>query len=508
MNTKKIYVAFLITGLSVAKGFGQERATMRVNDSTGQTISRYIYGQFAEHLGRCIYDGFFRNGKIRADVVDAMREIKVPLLRWPGGCFADNYHWKDGIGKKSKRPAIVNTHWGMVTDDNSFGTDEFMKLCELIGCEPYVAGNVGTGTPAEMESWVEYLNFDGPSALAKLRAKNGHPAPYHVPFFGVGNESWGCGGRMLPEDYANKYRLYANFCKSYPGSPLKRIVSGAQDDDYNWTNVMMSHIPLWEVQGIGVHYYTLVDGEEGKGPASGFSEEQYFDALKNALKIDEIVSRHAAIMDKYDPQKQVWLIVDEWGISLDPERGTNPDFHYQQNSLRDALIAASTLNIFNNHCDRVKMANLAQAVNVLQALILTQDDQMVKTPTWYVFDFYKGHQDAKWLPINLESPDYHFKNETIQAVNASASFDKTGTVHITLVNLDPKNSINVQAILPEEAKGKTLNGRVLTSARFDDINTFEHPDKVKDAPFNGATINNNKLNAELPPLSVVMLAIK
>lgn len=496
---------FLGIVLTFHKGHAQETANLSIGDSSKLTISKYIYGQFAEHLGRCIYDGFTRNGKVRMDVVDAMKEIKVPLLRWPGGCFADNYHWQDGIGPKSKRATIVNTQWGMVTDDNSFGTDEFMKLCKLIGCDPYVAGNVGTGTPREMESWVEYLNYDGPSAIAKLRAKNGHPEPYHVPFFGIGNESWGCGGRMTPEDYASKYRTFANFVKSYPGSRVQRMISGANGDDYDWTDVMMSHIPLWEMQGIGVHYYTLVDGPDGHGSATDFDEEQYFRALKSCLFVKELIEKHSAIMDKYDPLKRVFLAIDEWGISLKPEPGTNPNFLYQQNSLRDALIAATTLNIFNNHCARVRMANLAQAVNVLQALVLTSGKQMLKTPTWYVFDLYKYHQDAQWLPIHLTTPDYTYQNRSIPAVNASASKDSSGVVHITLVNLDAHQNIKVSASL--NAKG-SLSGQILTSAHFNDINTFEQPDKVKTVAYTQAALTNRTLIADLPPMSVVELTIK
>jgi len=502
---KKPIITILIGCLFFTVAFAQQTATLSIGDSSGQHISKYIYGQFAEHLGRCIYDGFYRDGKIRMDVVDAMKEIKVPLLRWPGGCFADNYHWMDGIGPKKKRPAIVNTQWGMVTDDDSFGTDEFMQLCRLIGCDPYVAGNVGTGTPAEMESWVEYLNYDGNSAMAKLRAKNGHAAPYHVPFFGIGNESWGCGGRMTPEDYANKYRTFANFVKSYPGSPVQRMVSGANADDYHWPAVLLRNIPLWEMQGIGVHYYTLVDNQWGHGSATVFDEEQYFRALKNCLFIKELIEKHSAIMDKYDPQRKVFLAIDEWGISLKPEPGTNPNFLYQQNSLRDALIAATTLNIFNNHCARVRMANLAQAVNVLQALVLTKENQMLKTPTWYVFDLYKDHQNAQWLPIHLTTPGYTYHDQSIPAVNASASKNSAGAVHITLVNLDAHQSIKVDAQI--KAQGK-LSGQILTSAHFDDINTFERPDEVKTVAYTDATLNNGQLTATLPPMSVVEITIQ
>jgi alpha-N-arabinofuranosidase len=501
-----LFALFAQNAYAQATKVAGEQALVSLSDTGQLTINKNIYGQFAEHLGRCVYDGIYKDGQIRPDIVAALKEIKVPLLRWPGGCFADQYHWRDGIGDKKKRPKTVNTTWGMVTEDNSFGTTEFMQLCKKIGCEPYIAGNMGTGTPQEMKDWLEYLNFDGNSTLAGLRKANGQAAPYHVKFWGVGNESWGCGGRMTAEDYANKYREFANFCKSYPGSPLQKMVSGANADDYHWTQVVMSSIPLWLMQGIGVHYYTLVDNEFGHGSATSFDEEQYFRAMKNALFIEEIINNHAAIMDRYDPGKKVMLAVDEWGISLAPEPSTNPNFLYQQNSLRDALIAASTLNIFNNHCDRIRMANLAQAVNVLQALILTKGRQMLLTPTYYVFDLYKVHQDAKWLPIKLQTPDYNYQFKSIPAVNASASMDSAGTVHMTLVNLDPHQSIRVQTELPYQKT--SVSGEILTSEHFTDINTFEQPGKIKPVPFTVARIEQQQLHATLPPLSVVLLSLK
>jgi alpha-N-arabinofuranosidase len=484
-----------------------QQATLKIGQPTGETVSRHIYGQFAEHLGRCIYDGFYRNGKIRMDIVSALQRIRVPQLRWPGGCFADQYHWRDGIGDKKKRQATVNTQWGMVIEDNSFGTHEFLQLCEMIGCEPYIGANVGTGSPQEMESWVEYLNFDGPSEMAKLRLANGHPAPYHVTFWGVGNESWGCGGRMTAEDYANKYREFAGYCKNYPNSPLKRIASGANSVDYHWTETLMHNVPLWLMQGVSLHYYTLVDGEDGKGWATGFTETQYFKGLKHALFMDSLIRNHSAIMDEYDPDKKVWLVVDEWGISLNEEPGTNPAFHYQQNSLRDALIAATTLNIFNNHCDRVKMANLAQTVNVLQALILTKDDSMLLTPTYHVFDLYKVHEDAKSLPIHLTLTPYYVNGaDSISAINASASEDSNKVIHLSLVNLDPRHRVPVN-IAMDSREFSAISGQILSSEQYTDINTFSMPDKVTIRPFSGYEKRDNELTVYMPPKAVVVLEL-
>lgn len=484
-----LLLLLLVPGLNFLSR-AQGKATITIIDTGETVIDRNIYGQFAEHLGRSIYDGFYHKGIIRMDVVEALKKIKVPNLRWPGGCFADQYHWKDGTGDAGKRPKTVNTTWGMVTEDNSFGTNEFMELCQLIGCEPYIAGNVGTGSPQEMKDWIGYLNY-------------GHPT---VSLWGVGNESWGCGGNMTPEYYANLYRHFAAFCPNYSGAALKKIVSGANADDYHWTEVMMKQIPANEMYGISLHYYTFPTGRwNPRGSATHFTEAEYAHTLNEALKMEEIIDKHSAIMDKYDPQKKVALMVDEWGVWNDVEPGTNPHFMYQQNSLRDALIAATTLNLFNNHAERIKGANLAQAVNVIQSLILTKGDRMILTPTYYVFDLYKVHQDAKLLPLKIESSKYKNGKDKIDAVNVSASQDKDGVIHISFVNLDPHGRITITAVLP--ATG-TVTGEMLTAEKFTDINTFEEPNKVKTQPFNDATIKDTELKTILPPLSVVMLTIQ
>ena len=488
-------------------GRAQTTTTLSIRDTSGPVISRNIYGHFSEDLGRCIYDGFWTGDHIRMDVVEALKKIKVPALRWPGGCYADQYHWADAIGPRNQRKRTVNTTWGMVTEDNSFGTHEFLELCGLLGCQPYIAGNVGTGTPQEMENWLEYLNFNGKSTLADLRRQNGREEPWKVSFWGVGNESWGCGGSMTPEFYANQYNRYSEFCKQYPGAPLKLIASGPNADDYNWTDVLMKNIDLHRTWGLSMHYYTIAGSWRHKGSATQFGEDDYFKALAASLKMEEIVNKHSAIMDKYDPAKRVALVVDEWGIWTDAEPGTNPAFLYQQNSLRDALIAGTTLNIFNNHADRVKMAALAQTVNVLQALILTDKDKMLLTPTYYVFDLYKVHQDARSLVIQIASPDYVYEGHSIPAVNASASRDSSGAVHISLVNLDPSHKITVRTTLPGISY-KSITGQILTSGKYTDINTFDQPDKVTIASFSGAKKQGEELVVELPAASVVVLELK
>jgi alpha-N-arabinofuranosidase len=504
-----LFASLLLSSAFFIKRAGAQNTgvSISVRDTSGPVISRFIYGHFSEDLGRCIYDGFWTGDHIRMDVVEALKRIRVPVLRWPGGCFADMYHWRDAIGPRNQRKTTVNTTWGMVSEDNSFGTHEFLELCGLLGCQPYIAGNVGSGTPEEMANWLEYLNFNGKSTLADLRRQNGRDQPWNVSFWGVGNESWGCGGQMKPEFYADQYKRYSEFCRNYPGTSLKLVASGANGPDYNWTEVLMKNIPLRRTWGISMHYYTIAGTWQHKGSATDFTEDGYFKALASCLRMEDIVNRHSAIMDKYDPAKHVALVVDEWGIWTDVEPGTNPAFLYQQNSLRDALIAATTLNIFNNHADRVKMAALAQTVNVLQSLVLTEKDKMLLTPTYYVFDLYKVHQDAHSLAIQFSSPDYSYGGEKIPAVNASASRDSSGAVHISLVNLDPVHAITVHTDLGT-IPFKSVTGQVLTSTRFTDVNTFSQSDKVKTAAFAGARKSGNELTVDLPARSVVMLELK
>jgi alpha-N-arabinofuranosidase len=402
---------------------------------------------------------------------------------------------------------MVNTNWGGVVEDNSFGTHEFLELCEMLQTEPYIAGNVGSGTVEEMAKWVEYLNFDGVSPMTAIRKENGREKPWKVSFWGVGNESWGCGGNMTAQYYSDLYRRYATYARDYAGAPLKKIAAGANSDDYKWTETCMKNMgrQMW---GLTLHYYTIPTGKwNAKGSATKFNEDEYFTTMQNCLRMEELVTKHSAIMDKYDPAKKVALVVDEWGIWTDVEPGTNPGFLYQQNSLRDALVAGTTLNIFNNHSDRVKMANLAQTVNVLQALVLTEKDKMILTPTYHVFDLFKVHQDAKYLPIDFISPDYVNGEKRIPALNISASQDATGAIHISLLNLDPNKKITLNTTL-DGLYWKTVTGQILTSAKITDVNSFSDPNKIHIVKFNNAKKNGNKLSVELPAQSVVVLELK
>jgi alpha-L-arabinofuranosidase len=510
----------LITGLSLAisiAAFSQSKTTISLRASDADvTISKNIYGHFAEHLGRCIYGGFYvgegntkipnTNG-VRNDVIDALKKLKVGNLRWPGGCFADTYHWKDGIGPKEKRPKMVNVWWGGVTEDNSFGTHDFLNMCELIGAEPYLAGNVGSGTVQDLTEWVQYVSFDGISPMSDLRKKNGRDKPWKVSLWGVGNEAWGCGGNMKPEYYANIYRQYATFMTDWGNSSkIFRIASGANVADYNWTEVLMRDIPHNMLEGVALHHYSNVEWNN-KGSATDFSEEQYFATLKSAWRMEELVTRHSTIMDKYDPAKRVALVVDEWGGWYNVEPGTNPGFLYQQNTIRDAMIAGVTLNVFNNHADRVRIANLAQTINVLQAVILTNEEKMILTPTYHVMEMYNVHQDAKRIPLTIKTNDYTFGKEKLPAVSASASVDKNGVTHISLVNIDSKNSQEI-SIDAYGLKTASVTGRILTSTKLQDFNSFEAPEKIKPAAFRDASVKGNVLTVKLPPYSVVVLEVK
>ena len=477
-------------------------------------ISKAIQGQFSEHLGRCIYGGVYVgeqsdipnvNG-MRTDVVEALKEIRLPVLRWPGGCFADEYHWKDGIGPKEKRKKMVNTHWGGVTEDNSFGTHEFFELCRQIGCDAYITGNVGSGTVQEMNEWVEYMTFDGVSPMADLRKQNGREAPWKVAYFGVGNEPWGCGGNMTAESYANEYRRYQTYIRQYSrDARIYKIAAGSNGSDMHWTEVLMKNAGKM-MDGLSVHYYTVPHSWEKKGSALNFTPEDYFVTLDKALYIDTLISRHSAIMDQYDPDKRVGLIVDEWGTWFDVEEGTNPGFLYQQNSMRDAMVAALSLNIFNQHCDRVHMANIAQLVNVLQAMILTEGPRMLRTPSYYAFKLFREHQENQLLDSHLITGGVTLNGVSLPAVQHSASRTADGAVHVTLVSPGLQDVQDVTIRL-NGMDVKTVAGEILTG-KMDSHNTFDKPEAVKDMPFTGFSVEKDGVKAALPPCSIVHLAIR
>lgn len=477
-------------------------------------INKNIYGHFSEHLGRCIYGGIWvgedspipNTQGIRNDVIEALRELQVPVLRWPGGCFADEYHWKDGVGPREKRPRMVNTHWGGVVENNHFGTHEFFTFCELIGAEPYINGNVGSGTVQEMQEWVEYMTFDGESPMANWRRENGRNEPWKLTYFGIGNENWGCGGNMRAEYYADVYRRYATYVRNFGGNRIYKIACGPGGGDYHWTEVLMREAGRF-MHGLSLHHYTVPRNWAQKGSATQFDEAEWFITLKKTMEMDELITRHKQIMDRYDPQKRVGLIVDEWGTWYDVEPGTNPGFLYQQNTLRDALVAGINFHIFHKHCDRVQMANIAQMVNVLQAVIHTDGDKMFKTPTYHVFNMYKVHQDAEALDLICNSEMYKCGEDEIPQVTASASRNAAGVVHISLCNLDPNHNANVTCDLRGMTAHK-VTGQVLTAEAINAHNTFDEPNAVHPTTFEQARLDGNKLEINLPAKSVVVLALE
>ncbi len=484
-------------------------------DQAGSVIPKEIYGQFAEHLGSCIYGGLWvgENSDIpntsgyRTDVLNALKALKVPVLRWPGGCFADEYHWMDGIGPKENRPKMVNNNWGGTIEDNSFGTNEFLNLCELLGTEPYISGNVGSGSVEEMAKWVEYITSEGDSPMARLRRQNGRDHAWRVKYWGVGNESWGCGGSMRPEYYSDVYRRYATYCRNYDGNRLFKVASGASDYDYNWTKVLMENVGN-RMDGLSLHYYTVLNWNS-KGSATQFNEEEYYKTLGKCCGIEDVIKRHIAIMDFYDPNKRVALMLDEWGTWWDVEPGTNPGHLFQQNSLRDAFVASLTFDIFHKYTERLKMANIAQVVNVLQSMILTNGKQMTLTPTYHVFRMYNVHQDATYLPLDIQTirkevPDSDW---TLPMLSGTASRDQQGKVHISLTNVDLQNAQEVSITL-QGINAKQVSGEILTSANIADHNTFDKPELVKPAVFSGATIIGNTLKVKLPAKSIVTLELQ
>ena len=501
-------------------------AVLHINEKEKKGhINAEIYGHFSEHLGRCIYEGLYvgENSDIpnvngmRTDVVEALKEMQIPVLRWPGGCFADEYHWKDGIGPKDKRKKMINTHWGGVVEDNSFGTHEYFELCRQLGCKTYVNGNVGSGTVQEMSEWVEYCTFDGVSPMADMRKANGHEKPWKIDYFGVGNENWGCGGNMTPEYYGNLYRRYQTYIRQYNNAaPVRKVCCGPNAADYFWTEGVLKTCfaaPHPEqahgyMDAMSLHYYVVPNDWDHKGSATQFDEAEWYKTLAKAVYMDELITRHGAIMDQYDPEKKIGLYVDEWGCWFDVEPGTNPGFLYQQNTMRDALVAGATLNIFNKHCDRVKMACIAQLVNVLQSVILTEGPKMILTPTYHVFHMYKKHQDAELLHSYIEGNKMIGADgkDRVPFLSESVSVGEDGTVHVTVNNLslseDAPVEISFAQRKPSSVKASVLTGKAQAH------NTFDDPEQVKETELSGCEIAEGVIRFTAPACSVISLDIR
>lgn len=508
-----VLIALTVSGSGAQAADVQVRGTLQV-EKPGAQVSRHLFGQFAEHLGTGVYGGLWVGPEssipntrgYRNDVLAALKAIAVPNIRWPGGCFADEYHWRDGIGAPGQRPISVNTHWGGVEESNRFGTHEFMDFTELLGTDAYVAGNVGNAAPDEIAQWVEYMTAGTRSSLAEQRRANGRQAPWKVPFFGVGNELWGCGGNMRVEYAADVYRRYQTFVKAPSDQKILKIAPGPNNDDYHWTEVMMREAGTL-MDGLSLHYYTVPGGWPPRASSTDFDEAAWIETLSRTLVMDELITKHSAIMDRYDPAKKVALVVDEWGTWYAGLPGANPGFLHQQNSLRDALVAALNIDIFSAHADRVRMANIAQMINVLQAMILTDGDRMVLTPTYHVFAMYKPFQDATHLPLQLQTPDYRHGDAHVPAVHGSAVKAKDGHVYVALTNLDANSPATV-SVAVDGVSVRGVEGQLLTAPTITAHNTFAAPRTVQPTAFTGARIQGNTLQVALPARAIVMLKLR
>jgi alpha-L-arabinofuranosidase len=489
----------------------------------GAKIDRNIFGQFAEHLGHGVYEGIWvgpdsripNTRGMRNDVIDALKALKVPNVRWPGGCFADEYHWRKGIGPQ--RVVTLNPNWGGVIEPNTFGTHEYLDFLDQIGAEAYLSLNLGSGTPQEAAEWLEYLTTTQPTTLGKERAANGHPAPYKIAYLGIGNESWDCGGNMTPDYYLAQLKIYSRFVRNFNPAQqgqqqMLKIAVGPGGNEprfVEWTEEVMKawqkHQWSWDMDGLSLHNYTVVRWND-KFTSVGFGETEYGQILKNTLEMEGLVSRHSAIMDKYDPQKKIALVVDEWGSWYAPLPGSNPGFLAQQNSIRDAVLATLNLNIFARHADRVRMANIAQMINVLQAMILTDKEKMVLTPTYYVYKMYVPFQDATFVPVACNAGTYTHGDISLPRVDAIAAKDTSGKLWLEITNLDPNQSVEIEATIAGSA-AKTAVGETLTAPKVDSVNTFEAPNTVVPKPVSAA-VQNGKLTLKLEPKSVTVVSIR
>lgn len=522
---RALLAGLVLTGMATS-AMAAENVKISVDATkTGAKIDRNIFGQFAENLGYGLYEGIWvgpdskipNTRGIRNDVVNALKAIKVPNVRWPGGCFADMYHWRNGIGPLNKRPVTINPAWGNVTEPNTFGTHEFMDFADMIGAEAYISVNLGSGTPKEAADWIEYMTTAQRTELGKERAANGHPAPYKVAFLGIGNESWDCGGNMSPDYYLSQLKIYSRFVNNFnpaqqkgPSQMLKIAVGpgGGEPRYMEWTETIMkayqTHTWSWDINGLSLHSYTV--NWDKKYDSLNFGEDEYTQVLKNTLEMDDLIKKHTAIMDKYDPQKKVALVVDEWGSWYAPSPGTNPDFLIQQNSQRDALIAALNLNIFARHADRVRMTNIAQMINVLQAMILTDKEKMVLTPTYHVYKMYLPFQDSTFVPVSFYAGAYTHKDITLPRVDAIAAKDTNGKLWLAIANVDPNQPLEIDTTMTG-INAKALTGETLSAPKVNSVNSFDAPNTVVPKPIS-AKAQNGKLLLTVPPMSVTVVAVE
>jgi alpha-N-arabinofuranosidase len=501
-------------------------------------INRNIYGHFTEHLGSCIYDAMWvgegsaipnQNG-LRKDTIEALKRIRAPIIRWPGGCFADQYHWRDGVGPREKRPRIWNIWWGR-DEGNAFGTDEFIQYCRLSGAAPYLCVNVGSGSPQEALDWLEYCNGKESTTVTSLRAANGHPEPYNVRYWSVGNESWGCGGNFDAESYAREYARYVTYLNRYADrGTVEFVACGDFRDDWNqkfFETLLKRPGARGQVRGVNhlsVHHYFR--GELGQ--ATEFTDEQYYRALAGVSVLEGYIEETIGLIQHYTtPQNRIGIALDEWGI-WHPVPSTGAQGLWQSNTLRDALLAAVTFNSLNSYGDAVSMANIAQTFNVLQCIAFTKGDKLALTPTYHVFDLYQPHMDAMALKTVVDSPTYTLKpltqlppqflallggrGETTRTyLSASASLNEAQKqICLTLVNQHLTEPMEVEIQIPgldsPGVRGGTL--RELTSGNVRDENTLEKPEVVRPSAPKQLTVQGNKFTQLVPPHTAQALVLQ
>ncbi|MBI4877857.1 MAG: alpha-N-arabinofuranosidase [Acidobacteria bacterium] len=462
-----------------------------------------LHGHFAEHLGSCVYGGLWvgKNSPVpnlnghRKQAVDYLKALGIPVLRWPGGCFADDYHWRDGIGPLARRPKRVNIHWGNYTEDNSFGTHEFVELCRLIGAEPYFAGNVGSGTPRELRDWVEYCNYPAGSTLSDERAANGSPEPFRIRYWGVGNENWGCGGRMTPEEYATHYRRFAGYMRNF-GTPPYLVACGPNSNDIRWTRGFMDSMQgRGYPHGFALHYYQNMRVEPTKFTADNAAAQ-----LTKFADMEKAIVQQRALLDSYDPERRVGLLIDEWGVwdGMIPAEEKKYGRLWQQNTLRSAVGAALGLNVFHRHAGKLVMGNIAQTVNVLHAMLLAYEDKCIRTPSYYAFELAKPHR-AK-TAVRAETGD-----SSPLGLSVSASRQDNELV-LTLIN--PRHDTPLKAACRlSSGRAASATARILHHENFNAANTFEQPDLVVPRP-HAAAAEGSRVTIDLPPMSIVTASVR
>ncbi|MBP8303304.1 MAG: alpha-N-arabinofuranosidase [Phycisphaerae bacterium] len=497
-------------------------------DDLGPVVSPHLYGHFIEHLGGVVYDGIWvgldsgipNTGGIRQQFIDDMRAIGAPNLRWPGGCFADGYHWRDGIGPMPRRPRTYNFWQSQMpqglqeVESNQFGTHEFMRLCRLIGAEPYLAANMGSGTPREFHDWVLYCNAPARVlSLADERAANGDPDPFRIKYWGVGNESWGCGGDMKPAEYATLYRRYVTQFPAYTQPFLVAVGPRGHslDGDLSWTTGFFEAMQgghRSNVHGFALHFYSDFRGARFRSGAHGPAE--WYAVLREGLRTESIIEAHWREMAKFDPRHSTRLVIDEWGVWYPSGTEMTPAFILSQNvTLLDALHTAMTLDIFNRHADKIEMANLAQTINCLHSLFMAHGDRYVRTPVYHVFDMYRAHMGARLVPLRSGAQDLTVQvpggPATIPALSGSASV-RDGRLTVTLVNpsLEAPISARLRLSGARPAEGRA---RVLTHSDMRAGNTFDEADKVRPAWAQVKT-EGPVVQVDVPTKAVVALEVR